>query len=271
LAYRTLMTHVVPDRGCGSRLRMTMSAARTLGAHVLGFGAQAAWANVNVARGEGGFTSIVQDAQESLITAQQRFAKAAADSEVEASWRSEVGYPDALVPSYACAADVLVGYPTRGDVDPVFYARPERLVMEAGVPLLLMPAKEAEFRAETILFGWKNTREARRAISVALPLLKRAKRVLLAAVCSRRAVETTERELAYVASRLARHEIAAATLAEAGGPGGAGRRLLQIAETDKTDLIVAGAYGHARLREWILGGVTQDLIADGRRWTLLSH
>jgi nucleotide-binding universal stress UspA family protein len=271
LPYRTLMTHVVPDRGCASRLRMAFSAARALGAHMVGFGAQAAWASANLVRGEGGFQSIVQDAQESLVAAQQLFAKAAADAQADASWRSEVGYPGALIPAYACAADALVCYPTRGDVDPIFYARPEHLVMEAGLPLLLMPAKEAEFRAERILFGWKNTREARRAMSISLPLLKSAGRVLVAAVCSRRDVETAERELASVASRLSRHGIAVATLAEAGGQGGAGRRLLRISETDKTDLIVAGAYGHARLREWILGGVTQDLIADGRRWTLLSH
>ena len=54
-------------------------------------------------------------------------------------------------------------------------------------------------------------------------------------------------------------------------PGAAGRKLLRIAQTDQSDLIVAGGFGHSRMREWALGGVTHDLIADARQYVLLSH
>ena len=178
---------------------------------------------------------------------------------------------DDVIAKHARAADLVVGYPARRGVDRALYATPDGLLMEAGLPILLIPAAEVEFRAETVLLAWKNTQEARRAISVAMPLLQKAERVLVAAVCRDREVATIEQELADVAARLARHGVKVATLVEVEAPGAAGRRLLHIAEADKSDLIVAGGYGHSRLREWALGGVTRDLIADGRRFVLLSR
>jgi len=74
-----------------------------------------------------------------------------------------------------------------------------------------------------------------------------------------------------VTTRLARHQVNATTLADVDRPGAAGECLRRIAQADKSDLIVAGAYGHSRLRERILGGVTRDLIGDAGRYVFLSH
>jgi nucleotide-binding universal stress UspA family protein len=271
MPFKALLTHVADDRSCASRLRMTAGVARVLGAEIIGLGARAPWPYAtNGGRGDA-FEAILEDARRSLETARRQFQDQLGDPAIAKSWRSEVGYPDDVMASHARAADLILSYPTRGEVDRTLYATPDTLVMETGLPVLLMPSKEAQFRADTILLAWKNTRESRRAISVTLPLLAGAKRVLVAAVCGAAEIGPVEQELADVVQRLARHGVNATSLAEAGAPGAAGGKLLRIAETDKSDLIVAGAYGHSRLREWVLGGVTRDLLADGRRFVLLSH
>ncbi len=269
MSYKSLITHVVPDRGCQSRLRMAASVGRKLDAEVIGLGACAPWPSADVAAE--GFESILRQAQDDLTSAQQAFVAHFADPSVRSAWRAEVGYPDRLAPQHARVADLVLAYPTQGDVDRLTYTTADVLVMETGLPVLMMPRKEADYCGETVLVCWKNTREARRAVSASLPLLTAARRVLVAAVCGREQLEATEAELADVAQRLARHGVTAGTLAEVDAPGKAGQRLLSIAATDRSDLIVSGAYGHSRLREWVLGGVTRDLVEAGEPYVLLSH
>ena len=270
MSYRTMLAHVVADRGCASRLRMTASVGRVLNAEVIGLGAQAPWP-YPTGDGKGDFFEQITEAtQAEIASAEALFREHLKDPAITSAWRAELGYPDEVVPRHARAADLVLAYPTRGEVDASLYATADSLVMETGLPVLLMPRKEAPLALDRVLLAWKDTREARRAISTTLPILKMAKRVLVAAICSDREIAEVELQLVDVTQRLARHGVTATSLAEADAPGAAGRKLLRIAETDKSDLIVAGAYGHSRLREWVLGGVTRDLIADGRRYVLLS-
>jgi nucleotide-binding universal stress UspA family protein len=241
MSFKALITHVVSDRGCASRLAMTRSVARALGAEVIGVGAQAPWPYGEVQDARGGeFKRLVAAARGRIAQAETEFRGSMAGHGVGHSWRGEVGHPDVVVTRHARAAD-------------------------------LMPTTETPFAADSILLAWKNTRETRRAVSLALPLLQSARRVVVAAVCRAGDLEAVEQELADLSDRLSRHGVKATSLAEVGAPDAAGRRLLRIADSSHSELIVAGAYGHSRLREWVLGGVTRDLIASGRRWVLLSH
>ncbi|HWA61270.1 MAG TPA: universal stress protein [Caulobacteraceae bacterium] len=270
MSFKTILTHVVADGGGEARLRMAASVAGAFSAKVIGVGATAPWPFQDEKGGSGPeFERLVGTARRDIAEAQRAFA--AGLTGVSTEWRAEIGYPADVLTRQTAAADMVVAYRIRGGPEAAIYAPPDLLVMEAGLPVLLMPAKETPFAAETITLAWKNTREARRAITAALPLLTAARRVLVAAVCSDEDLARTERELRDVAARLAGHGISASTLAEVDASGAAGRRLARIAHTDGADLIVAGGYGHSRLREWILGGVTRDLIADGERWALLVH
>ena len=262
MSFKSLLTHVMNDRGCNARLRMTRSVARVLGAAVIGLGAQAASPDS---------PAELEAAQSDFDAARRRFRETLSSPAMDTTWREEIDFPDNAIVRNAQAVDLIVSYRTSSPSDPTRYAAPDTLVMESGLPVLLLPRREADFRAEAVLLAWKNTREARRAISNALPVLKAARRVLVATVCGAHEIEPVERGLADVARRLARHGVNATTLAEVGTPGSAGRKLLRIAKTDQSDLIVAGGYAHSRLREWFLGGVTSDLIADGQRYVLLVH
>ncbi|QUD88723.1 universal stress protein [Phenylobacterium montanum] len=273
MAYDTLLTHVAMDRGCEARLRMTADVARVLGCgEVIGLGAQAPWPFSDERDGTGpDFERLVQSARSDIAVSESAFRDALAAATATASWRSEIGYPSDVVAAHARAADLVLAYRSNEATVSFAYADPEIVLMEAGLPVLFMPASYAEFKADTVLFAWKNTREARRAAALALPVLSKARRVLVASVCHERDLAGVEQELADIARRLSRHGVAATTLAEVGAPGSAGSRLVRIAETDGSELIFAGAYGHSRLREWALGGVTRDLLSARDRFVLLCH
>ena len=273
MAYDTLLTHVSMDRGCDARLRMTLDVARVLGcSEVIGVGAQAPWPFADERDGSGpDFDRLVQSARNEISVAESAFRSALSGVASTVSWRSEIGYPSDVLTAQARAADVILAYRSNGATVSFAYADPEIVMMEAGLPTLLMPTAYAEFKADTILFAWRHTREARRAAGLDLPVLAKARRVLVASVCHEQELASVEQELADVARRLSRHGVAAATLAEVGASGSAGGKLIRIAEAENSDLIVAGAYGHSRLREWALGGVTRDLVGAGDRFVLLCH
>jgi len=133
------------------------------------------------------------------------------------------------------------------------------LLLAAGRPVLLIQPDGYEVKADRIVVGWKDSREARRAVSDALPLLKRAKQVVVAEVEG--GGPSTRAGVDDVVSWLLLHDV------EAHGQvypatGSHCAALQEIASENGADLIVAGAFGQSRLREWIFGGVTRDLLAS---------
>jgi len=145
--------------------------------------------------------------------------------------------------------------------------------MQAGRPLLVVPDQCDWLDLRSVLVAWKDTAEARRAIADALPLLRLAKDVTVAEVIEegdgRTAVQS---QIGDVVAWLARHAIAATErVGDRKREGGAATALDEIAGDVGASLIVAGAYGHSRFRELILGGVTQHLVTQSARCVLLSH
>lgn len=141
------------------------------------------------------------------------------------------------------------------------------LVMQAGRPVLLVAASRPLAEIDGVLIAWKDTREARRAVADALPLLTKATSVTVAEIADHSA--DARNGVARVATWLGRHGIAANTMVVQ--PDGANaRQLISVARDVDANLIVAGAYGHSRQGQWVLGGITNELLG-GRQCVLLSH
>ena len=145
------------------------------------------------------------------------------------------------------------------------------VVMSSGRPVIVAPKNEARLEARRIIVAWKDSREARRATSDALPFLQQAEEVLIQAVCEDGAGRAElEAEVSAVAANLARKrvnargEVAISDMSPA-------EQLDIAAAALGADLIVAGAYGHSRASEWMFGGVTRALLYASRRFVLLSH
>jgi nucleotide-binding universal stress UspA family protein len=187
-------------------------------------------------------------------------------------WRSAMELPARYVAREARAADlVIVGGDGNAISDPFAIAGPSDLVLQAGRPLLVVPAGVKWLDLRSALVAWKDCPEARRAVADALPLLTKVREVTVAAIAEEEGTQAAVRRQAEdVVGWLSRHGI----VARAQVPercGNAVNQLDRIAADTGAGVVVAGAYGRSRFREWVLGGVTQHLVGHSARCALLSR
>lgn len=199
------------------------------------------------------------------------FAAIAADRGVETEWRGEVGHPAEFCSRAARAADLVI-LGGRNRRAPDHAPDVADVLMGCGRPVLVTPPTRLRSPVGSpALVAWKDCREARRALAGAIPLLQRASGVTLYSVCARDETAAAEGEIQEVVRYLGRHQIQAEPIISVAGDRPTGRQILDEAEARGAGLIVAGGYGHARLREWALGGVTRSLIADSPVCLALAH
>jgi nucleotide-binding universal stress UspA family protein len=208
-------------------------------------------------------------ARASLDEMGRRFrARGASLEQVE--WRSALAPPVDLLVREARAADVVVLGPRQRN-DPL-RTDPGLVLLRAGRPVLVVPAAAASIPLRRAVVAWKDTRECRRAVSDAIPLLQQAEEVLLVEIAEAAAHSVTAAAgLADIRRYLERHRVLVAGEARPRAKGSAGAALLQFVRSENADLIVAGGYGHSRLGEWIFGGMTRDLLAECPVCCMLSH
>ena len=144
------------------------------------------------------------------------------------------------------------------------------LVMQAGRPVLVVAPEAVPFHMDRFLIGWKDTREARRAVADALPMLQSATHVDIVEIASVDDLTAAHMRLNQVAAWLGRHGVSSRVQAVSADKEDA-HRFGNVASEMRADIIVAGAYGHSRVREWALGGVTRSLLKNPVRSSLLSH
>lgn len=150
----------------------------------------------------------------------------------------------------------------------------ERAVLAVGRPMLVVPyyANAYPNLGRNVLVAWNGSRESVRAINDAMPLLQRAERVVVMAVNpngGRR--DHGEMPGADLALYLARHDVKVEARASVALEIGAGDELLARASDMGIDLLVMGAYGHSRLQELVMGGVTQTMMEHMTVPVLMSH
>jgi nucleotide-binding universal stress UspA family protein len=153
------------------------------------------------------------------------------------------------------------------------YLSPERLLLASGAPILVVPGGwKSEPIGEKILVGWNASREARRAVADALPFLVKAASVTLLVIDSnKRADRHGEEPGADIALYLARHgaHVEVEQVSSRGSP--VADLILSYAADHGIDLIVIGAYSHARSVEMVFGGVTRTLLKQAPVPVLMSR
>ena len=144
------------------------------------------------------------------------------------------------------------------------------LVLRLGRPVLAVPSGASGLELNEVLVCWKNSREARRAVADAMPILQSSRHVDVVEIVETDGVDESRRRLDRVGDWLARNGVEPHCSSEV-STGAEARQLSAIARDLKADLIVAGAFGHSRLREWAFGGVTKELLLHADRCVLTSH
>lgn len=271
--YAAILLHVEPLAAAEPRIQVAVNLARDLEARLIGLGAETLefYPNVDPLTGFalGDWLVLLQEqVNNDLQAAETAFRRAAAGLDCE--WRSAQDSPTRALARNARAADLVVVGPP-GQAAGVRCIDPEELVMTVGRPVLLAPADARRLRGEAAVVAWKDTRETRRAVSDALPLLQRASQVIVQAVCENADDESAAFQTADVATALKRHGVNARAAVSQGRPGDVADILRTTAEAAGADLIVAGAYGHSRAQEWVFGGVTSELMHRPPCFVLLSH
>jgi nucleotide-binding universal stress UspA family protein len=144
------------------------------------------------------------------------------------------------------------------------------LVMLSGKPVLLIPTDTKKLALQSALICWKDTRESRRAISDAIPLLQKCTHVRLVEIYQKNQYEVSKKHLLRIVDWLFSHGInAAPDFLES--TGNDPQDLQNYAIKHHVDLLVGGAFGHSRIREWMFGGVTRNLFFHGTQCALVSH
>jgi nucleotide-binding universal stress UspA family protein len=149
----------------------------------------------------------------------------------------------------------------------------ERVLVAAGRPLLVLPrGSEHVLDLDQIVVGWNGGKEAARAVFDAIPLLQSAKSVHVVCVDPKNEERVTPEEPGRrIVATLQRHKIKSEAKTMEGGGESAGKALLKHAQEINAGLIVMGAYGHSRLREFVFGGATRHVLDDMTRPVLMSH
>ncbi len=277
MTYATVMVSLALDQPNTARLRVARELADRFEAALVGVAA-AQFAPplyfTDGAQAQGLIDQGEASVRKRLGELEAEFRAATGSRAGRVEWRSAMDFPARYVAQQARSADIIVS----GGRSPAFsdafsLASPKDLVVQAGRPVLVAPDGVDWLDLRSVLVAWKDTPEARRAVADSLPLLRKAKNVTV--------VEIPEQEdsgaaatarVADVVAWLARHGVAATPRVSEMEPGEETTDHLEmIADDVAAGLVVAGAYGHSRFRELILGGFTQYLINQSARCVLLSH
>jgi nucleotide-binding universal stress UspA family protein len=276
MTFKTIMVHMKLGHLNSELLGIATDLAKWFDARVIGI---AACQPTPIVNSDGYSPGIfveadLEEIDRELKAAEAEFRSAFQSASTGTEWRSATIY-EAIADyvSRECrSADLII---TSGlSRDPHDTARPEKpgdLVMQAGRPVLVIPRTVKTLNLDRAVIAWKNTREARRAVADALPLLARAKNVTVVELAHADERTRVTDQLADVCGWLKAHEISAEPRFVAMGKGDDAYQLNAAFETLGAGLVVAGAYGHSRFREWALGGVTRDLTLQGNYCTILSH
>ncbi len=167
--------------------------------------------------------------------------------------------------------DLVIACGGRGGAMPVQWSA-EALLMATGVPFILLPDSWKRSAIEHVVLAWNASREARRAIADALPLLVEAKSVTILIVDPEKNPRHGEEPGADIAHHLSRHGVNVVIKQTPSHGRPIARAILEYASEHAADLVVIGAYSsHARTTEMLVGGVTRSLLRDAAVPLLIAH
>jgi len=262
MSYRTVLVNLDVDSPANPIVKAAADIARRFEGKLIGF--CSADAALPVMSPEGGAISVEiwQEQQREIETRfrelRAEFEEAAGDG-IDTEWREALDNPTRALAYHARAADLIVMGAAKGAASGDTYrsADPGSILLQAGRPVLVAAGTAETVPLGKVVVAWKDTREARRAVADALPLLKAAGEVFVVTVDANQDGIATS-AVADIAGFLSRHGIKAVQKVIESREDSS--KLAEFISSVDADLVVSGAYGHSRLREWVFGGVTRSLL-----------
>lgn len=286
-----LKTILVPLSGAESdpvALKAALSVARDFDAHVTALFVKLDPRDAVPMLGEGMSGAMVEEimraaeseANVSLMAARRHFEAVVADAKLElsdkplgiegptASWHEVVGRIDEVVPVEGRLADLLVfAVPSGGEAGQAMAAI-ETALLSGGRPILLVPKDAPAAIGRNVAISWNGNAEAARAVAGAMPFIRNAEAV---SVLTAETSVTQPAAGRRIADYLAWHKVDAQLTIVKPGSEPVGKVLMDRAVGLGCDLLVMGGYGHSRMREMILGGVTRYVLNHAGLPVLMAH
>lgn len=278
--YKTIVVHVDDSPRQPSRLRVAAALALAHAAHLVGTGMTGMsffdYAMLTGSMGSpmpDGFFDTLRNEGHARLEAFVEQARRLGVTDVETrlveddprfALLMQSRYADLTVLSQEAPSDPVLPPRMRG--------LPEYVALHGCRPVLVVPESCDEHALRgTAVVGWNGSMQAVRAIDAAMPLLREAASVKVAVINPEQLANVHGEEPgADIALYLARHGLAVDVIVERTGAS-SGEALLSIASSSDAGLLVIGAYGHSRYREWVLGGATRTLLLHSPVPLLLAH
>ena len=214
---------------------------------------------------------ICREEGEAALRAQEPFAQWSRSLGVRSgSWHVAQGSELAVLQAAAKWHDLIVFERTYERSDGAALAALGAAVLHTDLPCIVLPPAQRALDLDTVAIAWKGTAEATRALHAALPLLRRARRIVL--------IHGEQGEsddaailLAQAEQHLQAHGLNAQHIRIAPPPTAAGAAILEAARGAGAGLLVMGAYGHSRASEWLFGGATRHVLLAATMPVFMRH
>jgi nucleotide-binding universal stress UspA family protein len=269
----SVMVHVDFDAESDNRIRIAANVASKFAAVLIGVAGwvpgreKGGWFSAQLERPDERTNRILVE----LDKLGEHFRNTARERVNMVEWRQSFHFPREAIAAEARVTDLVVigSHPAVEDVYHAF--DPGMVLLSTGRPVLVVPDGVTGTPGRRVLVAWKDSREARHAVQSALPYLKMAEHIVLAEVAEDVLERAAHEHLNDVAKYLLRHGIALNAKAVLHPHGSISDQLRNVAKEEHADLVVAGAYGHTRLGEWVFGGVTRGLLLNSEVCCLLCN
>lgn len=277
MQYQDILVHIDDGESMPGRLAVAIELAERFGAHLTGIYVDAGLALptlIDVPISPSLVEALEDEHRQRCDRAEQQFRTTVDRSQVGNEWRLAQGELANTLSRHARYADlVILGQEGAEDQKMVIGGLPDSVILGCGRPALVVPYIGASTPpGKHAIVAWNGSREAARAVNDALPLLAGADRVDVMCVNPGQS-ELQDAPLpgADLCLHLARHGVKAEAQEVVASDLEVGDVLLSRAADHGADLIVMGAYGHARWREVVLGGATRQLLNQMTIPVFMSH
>jgi nucleotide-binding universal stress UspA family protein len=276
MTYQTILVHCDESAKASTRLDVATELAGRFNALLVGLHGKPPFEVPAFSDGafatEPIFEAYEEAAKANLAASRAAFDKAIKGKHLRVEWRVLDDYPEEGLAMAARYADLLVvGQSTPDAATPGNL--PESVAMATGRPVLVVPHIGADKPpGKKVMLCWNASRESARSASDALPFLKAAEEVIVFVVDPK--AKNTDHGAepgADVAAWLSRHGVKVTVRQEFAVDSDIGNVIVSRAADLDVDLIVMGIYGHSRVRELVVGGVSRTLLASMTVPVLMSH
>ncbi|MCG8545680.1 MAG: universal stress protein [Alphaproteobacteria bacterium] len=275
MAIKDLLVHVSTEADAKPVVDAALTLAAANDAHVIGIGIRPPLdvPSYAAARLPDSVVELLEKREDDRLQAAREMFEARAKRagrEDRCEWRSDIGIVEETLGLHARYADLtVVPQPNPEAMDKRFTNLAEDMLMTAGRPVLIVPYIGApETIGKRAIVAWNASREAARAVADAMPLLEQAEKVEVFAGGDQGIGDLPG---ADIATHLARHAIDVTVFRNVTDELSVSETLFNRVANMQADLIVMGGYGRSRFREFVLGGVTRDVLQHMTVPVLMSH